>query len=103
MRAKDWTVENWDSIYETSPSRFVTVTVKDHTFIKTNETGTVVLEPDKLQYKINQLVNRFEDSRVIVRPSGTEPVVRVYGESSTQEKADQLVEHIVQLVQNYSK
>ena len=41
-------------------------------------------------------------SWVLVRPSGTEPIVRVFAESDTQESADQLVRKFVKLVKSAS-
>jgi phosphomannomutase/phosphoglucomutase len=32
-----------------------------------------------------------EHSWVLVRPSGTEPIIRIFGEAESQEAADQLV------------
>lgn len=39
-----------------------------------------------------------EHSWVLVRPSGTEPVIRIFAESETQEGADQLVKKFVRVV-----
>uniref|UniRef100_T1K323 phosphoacetylglucosamine mutase n=1 Tax=Tetranychus urticae TaxID=32264 RepID=T1K323_TETUR len=104
LRAKDWNIEDWDAIYETSPSRLLKLIVPDRKFLKTNDIATVVLEPAGLQDDLNQMIATFgEDSRVIVRPSGTEDLVRVYAESKTQEKADQLAEKVRELVEKYSK
>lgn len=41
-------------------------------------------------------------SWVLVRPSGTEPIVRVFAESDTQESADRLVRKFVKLVKSAS-
>ncbi len=38
------------------------------------------------------------DGRVLVRPSGTEPLLRVMAEAATQEKVDQYVERIATVV-----
>src|SRR5208283_3717380 len=39
-----------------------------------------------------------EKSWVLVRPSGTEPIIRVFAEADTQEKADSMVKKLVKLV-----
>lgn len=39
-----------------------------------------------------------EHSWVLIRPSGTEPIVRIFAESDTQENADQLVKKFAKLV-----
>jgi phosphoglucosamine mutase len=36
--------------------------------------------------------------RILLRPSGTEPLVRVMAEAPTQEEADQVVDRLVQIV-----
>ena len=43
-----------------------------------------------------------EHSWVLVRPSGTEPIVRIFTESDTQEGADQLVKKFVRVVKSAS-
>jgi phosphomannomutase/phosphoglucomutase len=39
-----------------------------------------------------------DGSWILIRPSGTEPIFRLYAESSTQEKVDHLVERHRELV-----
>ena len=39
-------------------------------------------------------------SWVLVRPSGTEPIVRIFAESETQEGADQLVKKFAKIVKS---
>ena len=46
--------------------------------------------PEPLQPELDRLAARFEHGRCFVRPSGTEDVVRVYAEASTQAAADEL-------------
>ena len=41
-------------------------------------------------------------SWVLIRPSGTEPVVRIFAESETQEEADQLVKKFRKVVASVS-
>jgi len=35
---------------------------------------------------------------VMIRPSGTEPIIRIYGEAETQEKLDSLMSEYIQKV-----
>lgn len=51
--------------------------------------------PENLKREIDALA---EGGRVVVRPSGTEPVVRVLAEAETVEKAEELCARIVALV-----
>lgn len=48
------------------------------------------MTPDGLQSTIDKIVSGFSKGRSFVRPSGTEDIVRVYAEASTQEDADNL-------------
>jgi phosphomannomutase/phosphoglucomutase len=43
-----------------------------------------------------------EHSWVLVRPSGTEPIVRIFAEAETQEGADQLVKKFAKVVNSAS-
>ena len=44
-----------------------------------------------------------EDGWVIIRPSGTEPIFRCFAESDTQEKADEMTEWGIGLIEKYKK
>jgi phosphomannomutase/phosphoglucomutase len=37
---------------------------------------------------------------VLVRPSGTEPIVRIFAEAESQESADQLIKKFVKVVKS---
>ena len=42
----------------------------------------------------------FENEWVHLRKSNTEPIIRIYTESSTQSQADDLAERIIQEIKN---
>jgi phosphoacetylglucosamine mutase len=44
---------------------------------------------------------KYTQGRCFVRPSGTEDVVRVYAEASTQEAADTLANSVAKLVDQF--
>ena len=44
-----------------------------------------------------------DDGWVIIRPSGTEPIFRCFAESDTQEKADEMTEWGIGLIEKYKK
>jgi len=44
-----------------------------------------------------------EDGWVIIRPSGTEPIFRCIAESDSQEKADEMTDWGISLIQKYKK
>ena len=76
------------------------VRVADRTVIATTPDETKCTSPAGLQDAIDALVEEIDaaDGRSFVRPSGTEDVVRVYAEASTQEKADELALRVQQAV-----
>ena len=54
--------------------------------------------PETLQTEIDRLVGGCEQGRGFVRPSGTEDVVRIYAEGTTQAAADALALAMVKAV-----
>lgn len=44
----------------------------------------------------------YEDGWVLIRPSGTEPIIRIFAESKTNERAMELMNNGVQLVEKYA-
>ena len=73
------------------PQKMVNVKVKDK---------HAVLENDRVKTKIQEVENEMEGrGRVLVRPSGTEPVVRVMAEAEDEERLDHWLQDIVQVVE----
>ncbi len=83
-------IKQWDELYSNFPCRQIAVKVKDRTAVSTSNDERRVTSPLNLQDAIDGLVSKEENARAFVRPSGTEDVVRVYAEASTQEGADRL-------------
>ena len=83
-------VKEWDNLYSNFPCRQIAVKVEDRTVVTTSDDERRVSAPTKLQEVIDELVSNEAEARAFVRPSGTEDVVRVYAEASTQEGADRL-------------
>ena len=54
----------------------------------------------RIQEKIEEVENEMGDSgRVLVRPSGTEPLVRIMAEAPTEEECEAYVKRVVDVVQ----
>jgi len=85
-----WQLKDWAGLYTDVPSRQLKVQVKDRNVIETMNAETRVKTPAALQSRIDESVGLYESGRSFVRPSGTEDVVRVYAEASTQAAADEL-------------
>jgi phosphoacetylglucosamine mutase len=103
LSLKDFTLEHWDSLYQDLPSRQLKIRVADRKYVETNEDETKVTSPLSLQLAIDETLSSFQHEnsvpvRAFVRPSGTEDVVRVYAEASTQKDADNLAFQVSLLV-----
>ena len=72
------------------PQALVNVKVKDK---------NIVLNDKDILAKINQIESELgEVGRILVRPSGTEPLIRVMVESETEEKCNELVHVIIDMI-----
>ncbi|CAA7061421.1 unnamed protein product [Microthlaspi erraticum] len=96
-----WSVEKWNELYEDLPSRQIKVEVPDRTAVVTTSEETEALKPLGIQDGINAEIEKYTRGRAFIRPSGTEDVVRVYAEASTQEDADSLANSVAQLVKSF--
>eukprot|EP00753_Platysulcus_tardus_P020926 PLAT8472.1.p1 GENE.PLAT8472.1~~PLAT8472.1.p1 ORF type:complete len:552 (-),score=215.64 PLAT8472.1:106-1761(-) len=90
LTRRGWTLSDWDDIYDDLPSRQGKLRVADRSVVVTVEDETATVAPAELQPAIDAVVAEYERGRAFVRPSGTEDVVRVYAEATTQEAADEL-------------
>ena len=62
---------------------------------KTDESNeTILIEPEGLGDKVNEIAAQYKFARSFVRPSGTEDVLRVYAEAQTLEKAKEICEKV---------
>jgi phosphoacetylglucosamine mutase len=98
LALKDWSLADWASLYTDLPSKMDKVVVADRTQITTNDDETQCLEPEGLQVFIDAVVARYPGGRSFVRPSGTEDIVRVFAEASSEEEANSLAMEVMQLV-----
>ncbi|KAK9807569.1 hypothetical protein WJX72_002994 [[Myrmecia] bisecta] len=98
LQRLNMTMAAWGSLYADLPSRQLKVTVEDRSIVTTTDAETRAMTPDGLQESLDQAVQRTPSGRAFVRPSGTEDVVRVYAEASTQEGADLLAKTVARVV-----
>ncbi|CAN6463274.1 unnamed protein product [Victoria cruziana] len=94
LRYKGWSIKRWSELYEDLPSRQLKVKVIDRNAVVTGNAETTVVEPKGLQEAIDSEVAKYSQGRSFVRPSGTEDVIRVYAEASTQDAADTLAQSV---------
>jgi phosphoacetylglucosamine mutase len=81
-----WTFAEWRDVYADLPSLQLKVTVGDPQLITNTADQTKALTPAGMQPAIDAAVAACgaKLARAFVRPSGTEPVVRVYAESADE-------------------
>jgi phosphoacetylglucosamine mutase len=98
----DWTPQDWLSCFDDLPSIQSKVKVPNPMIIQTIENQTRTTAPAGLQEDIDELVEKFggaeKKCRAFVRPSGTEPIVRVYAESTSAATTESLAEQVARAV-----
>eukprot|EP01065_Artemidia_motanka_P042292 TRINITY_DN5641_c0_g1_i1.p1 TRINITY_DN5641_c0_g1~~TRINITY_DN5641_c0_g1_i1.p1 ORF type:complete len:555 (+),score=187.32 TRINITY_DN5641_c0_g1_i1:73-1737(+) len=98
-----WSIRDWIALYADAPSRMTKVTVPDPGRVETIWDQTRTTAPAALQPGIDKVVAQYNErapgsSRAFVRPSGTEPIVRVYAEGDSQANADALAKDVEAVV-----
>ncbi|BAF21031.1 phosphoacetylglucosamine mutase [Oryza sativa Japonica Group] len=99
LQYKGWSFQNWCDLYTDLPSRQLKVKVQDRNSIVTTDAERRVCQPNGLQELIDGEISNYSHGRCFVRPSGTEDVVRVYAEASSEEAADCLAKRVAQHVE----
>lgn len=94
---KGWTLDQWNAIYADSPTAQGKLCVHDKTVFQTTEDETRLVKPESVQAELDALMSKYPNSRTFVRPSGTEDIVRLYCEASTEQDAQSML-HDVQNV-----
>lgn len=92
---------DWNNYYNDLSSRQVKVPVVNKSLIVCNDDETRVASPVALQTDLDQTMARFQNGRCFIRPSGTEDVVRVYAEATTQSEADELALACVEIIHRH--
>lgn len=98
---KTISIDAWFHLYEDFPSCLLKVQIGDRRVIKTGNCERTVTKPASLQQSISDTVAQLSKghiSRVFVRPSGTEDVVRVYAESEKEDVANAVALQVARLV-----
>lgn len=105
LRALNMSFETWAALYTDRPCKQVKVTVQHPKRITTTQDEQRALSPDGLQDEIDAAVSaalsQCNAARSFARPSGTEPVVRVYAEASTKEVCDSLSSVVCSVVEKF--
>lgn len=101
LQHKGWSIHKWNELYQDLPSRQLKVKVVDRTAVATANAETVAISPPGIQEAIDAETAKYPKGRCFIRPSGTEDVIRVYAEASTQEAADSLAGSVAKIVDRF--
>ncbi|MBA0758975.1 hypothetical protein Gotri_021919 [Gossypium trilobum] len=101
LQHKGWSIHKWNELYQDLPSRQLKVKVVDRTAVATTNAETVAISPPGIQEAIDAETAKYPKGRCFIRPSGTEDVIRVYAEASTQEAADSLAGSVAKIVDRF--
>ncbi len=92
LKYYDWSEADWLSQYTEIPNRLTKVKVADNGAYATDaDDESICVKPEGLQAAIDAEAAKVAKGRAFVRPSGTEPVLRVYAEAETEKGADALM------------
>ena len=95
----DMSVQQFSGLYQENPSKLYKAVVKDRTKFKVIDDESRLLEPIALQQDIDQAISEVQSGKAFVRPSGTEDILRLYAEASTEEQVDQLGSKILKIIE----
>lgn len=105
LQALEMKFEDWADLYTDRPCKQIKVTVQHPKRITNTRDEQRALSPDGMQDEIDAAVaavlSTCRAARSFVRPSGTEPVVRVYAEASTPAACDSLAVEVRSIVERY--
>ena len=92
-------VEDWKDFYTDTPySLFKLQVVNKNEFITTKDELSLI-QPNKVQEYIDSVCD--ENTRAFVRPSGTENYLRIYVESTTKVKVNEVSKQIEAFINNF--
>ena len=97
---KGFTVKEWLATYTDMPNKLSKLAVWSARTFTTVE-GTAeqkIAWPEGIQKNIDYIVAKYKDGRCFVRPSGTEEVLRVYGEASEAYDVDDMVDKVSNMI-----
>ena len=93
MKSMNLSIKDVYDFYNEIPYKIVDIKMKYNKFI-TNEDDSKIIEPKNMQIIIDELSNKYANSKIYVRPTGTEDYLRVYVESETDDNCEKIIEEL---------
>ena len=97
MKSMNLSIKDVYDFYNEIPYKIVDIKMKYNKFI-TNEDDSKIIEPKNMQIIIDELSNKYANSKIYVRPTGTEDYLRVYAESETDDNCEKIIEELSKLL-----
>lgn len=94
-------LKDWNGLYTDNPYSLLKLHVKNKNDYIVTENELTLIQPKKVKDYIESLCHD-ENTRIFIRPSGTENYLRVYIESDTKSKVDQLSRKIKTYISDYT-
>ena len=93
MKSMNLSIKDVYDFYNEIPYKIVDIKMKYNKFI-TNEDDSKIIEPKNMQIIIDELSNKYANSKIYVRPTGTEDYLRVYVETETDDNCEKIIEEL---------
>lgn len=94
-------LDNWHEIYKEVPSHIYKCHMNNRNLILTNATATLLVQPAGFAKRLERLKSCYNNFRIVIRPSGTEPVIRVYIETEKEEDINLIKTRITKWIEHY--
>jgi len=106
LKVLNWSMDDWASVYTgfpSSQSKIVLPKDKMTTIVPHPDHERWLVSPIDVQEFIDETTSKYAACRAFIRPSGTEPLVRLYVEAAKSEDRDAVEKVITDFVTNRFK
>ena len=96
LKTMNLSIKDVFNFYEDIPYQIIDINIKDKNKFVTNDGDHKLLEPSDIKNKIEELINKFEKSRIFINPSEVENCLKIYVESKNHNK--EIIEEISKFI-----